>query len=79
MQSMPPDTARSLIRGARTSEATKATYRAAEPLYELACANAQLQAWPPTVVRLETFAGYLKGGAAFAAPAVYWWAVVDSG
>ena len=68
---MPPDAARALIRGFRMSEATKATYHAAEPLYEMACQKAYLQAWPPTVATMETFAGYFKGSAAFAVPAVH--------
>ena len=75
---MSPDQARALIRVVRTSAATKATYRVAEPLYQLACQKAQLQAWRPTNFALETFAGYLKGSSAFAAPAVYWWVVVES-
>ena len=51
---------------------------AVEPLYELHCQKAQWQAWPPTTTTLETFAGNLQGSSAFAAPAVYWWAIEES-
>ena len=57
---------------------TKATYRAAEPLYEASCNAGSLQAWPPTQDSLQLFAGYLRESGAFAAPRVYFWAIVKS-
>ena len=66
------------ITDTRTAASTEATYRAAEPQFEAACARAAQPAWPPTVETLETFAGYLKGSAAFVGPAVYRRAVVEA-
>ena len=36
-----------------------------------------LAPWPPSKDSLDLFAGYLQVSRAFAAPATYWWAIVD--
>ena len=77
VESVPALDALQLIRSARTADSTKGTYRAAVPLYEVACAKVGLAPWPPSQDTLYLFAGYLKVSMAFAAPATYWWAIVD--
>ena len=61
-----------------TATSTKATYWAAEPLNEEACKVAKCLPWLPPRHSLEVFAGYLPVSAAFAAPTMYWWAVVEA-
>ena len=75
---MSPEAAVAGLRNARTAASTKATYRAAEPLYEASCLRGQLPPWPPSRDSLELFAGYLRESAAFAAPGVYFWGIVES-
>ena len=59
---------------ARTAASTKATYRAAELLYQASCTAGGMQAWPPPRTRFCS----LRESGAFAALGVYFAAVVES-
>ena len=75
---MPPAAAVASLREACAAASTKTVYRAAEPLYEASCAAGDMQPWPPCEDSLELFAGSLWESGAFAAPAVYFTAIVES-
>ena len=71
---LPPAAAVVSLLEARTAASTKATYRAAELLYQASCTAGGMQAWPPPRTRFCS----LRESGAFAALGVYFAAVVES-